>query len=110
MLSKKHLELTIIRDILTQKSFLKYAIEVNNTDAFEFLLKEFKVSYQNQLFENNDVCRRMFRCININGNITILKEVFKFYPKLYQEVLTNNLEQKDLAENWIVSNCIRSHS
>lgn len=46
MMSKKHLELTVIREILTQYHLMEHAINVNCTDSFMFLLKEFKVSYK----------------------------------------------------------------
>ena len=69
LLAKKHLELTVIREVLTQPMFLEYAIRINCQESFTFLLKEFRVSYKEKLFESNEKCRQLFRAINLNGNL-----------------------------------------
>ena len=107
MLSKKHLELTVIREILTQPKLLMYSIEVNSTDGFLYLLKEFKITYKDSLFETNEGIKKAFKYVNLYGNIAIMKEIFKFYPKFYVEILMTQLDgnRKGVA-SWITMNCI----
>lgn len=47
MADKKNLELALLSTILTKQSLIQYAIEVNNTDGFIYLLKEFKENQKN---------------------------------------------------------------
>ncbi|CDW87982.1 UNKNOWN [Stylonychia lemnae] len=110
---KKHLELTVIRELLTQFQLIEYAVQVNNTDLFMFLLKEFRVSYKDQIFQNIEKTKRMFTIVNRNGNIQILKEIYKLYTKQYQDYLlihaekynnTNQLQQNIFVVSALMNN------
>lgn len=80
---KKHLELCLIRSLLTKNDLLECAIQYDNTVSFLYLLKEFKASFRDNLFENNERANKMFSIINKNGNLVMLKEVFKFDAQSY---------------------------
>ena len=84
-MSKKHLELTLIREVLTNSKLIQYAVEVDSTSSFKFLLKEFKVTYKETLFESTEMTKRMFQFMNAHGNIHILREAYKFYLQYYTE-------------------------
>ena len=64
-----------------------YSVEVNSTDCVMYLLKEFKITYKDSLFEKNENIKRAFKYVNLYGNLAIMKEIFKFYPKFYVEIL-----------------------
>ncbi len=72
-----------------------------------YLLKEYKASFKDNLFDSIDKCPKMFTIINKNGNLAILKEVFKFYPNQYVQFLEQNLTNLN-ESNMIYLNTIGS--
>lgn len=58
--SKKLLELTLIRQILTDHQFIEYAQTINSTQYVIFFLKEFHVSYKQQVFSSLEMVKKTF--------------------------------------------------
>ena len=80
-------------------------------------MKEYHVSYQEKVFPENDPqedsnLTLMFRMINRNGNIIMLKEMFKLYKKQYMSLLNKSISTRttEIKDNWITINAILGHN